>query len=432
MKQNTGYVTDVTYPPHFHKEMQPVWLTSLADFLGSTPPDLSRPFSYCELGCGLGINLLISAATCPKGQFLGVDMNPHHLALAQEAARSMGLDNIHFVHADFASFAQRNNLFFDFIVCHGTWSWIAPTHQQSILQIVKQSLKPKGLFYLHYMCHPGATHLIPLQKLLNELASHLPTPSEQSVQTGMALLNRLSDAGVFIDQPVMEQHLQALQQKPSAYLAHEFLTDHWHPEHSSDLHQQVAQTDASYIGSADPFNNLNELSIPGAVQPLLNSLPSQAIKEQVKDLARNQHQRLDLFQRQPVQNTLQTHLERVDAIRFTLLPNNAPASGDLIFKTAIGDIPGPAELFVPLLDRLAKSSATFNELRHLPAFEQAPNLLSSALQMLMWQGQVHPMLPDQSTDPQTIKQMKDWINQQRLALTLIPECGTATHTTSAN
>src|SRR5690606_8475994 len=75
MSTHDGYVMDVAYPPHFHKEIQPVWLNGQAQFLGATAPDLCKPYSYCELGCGMGINLLIAAATNPQGQFLGVDAN---------------------------------------------------------------------------------------------------------------------------------------------------------------------------------------------------------------------------------------------------------------------------------------------------------------------------------------------------------------------
>ncbi|PRB78992.1 class I SAM-dependent methyltransferase [Pseudomonas sp. MYb185] len=426
MKKEAGYVLDVSYPAHFHKEIQPVWLSSLTHFLGTVAPDISKPYSYCELGCGVGINLLVAAATNPLGQFVGVDFNERHLAVARDAARSIGLDNIRFIQADFARFAQDNNLFFDFIVSHGVWSWIAPNHQQSMLQLVQKFLKPKGLFYLHYMCHPGATQMIPVQKLLNELAHHRAGTAEQNIQAGLELLGRLDGAGAFVDQPRLSASVQGLPGKGTAYLAHDFLTDYWRPQHSVDVHRLAAQAGVTYLGSADTFDNLEGLSIPGNLQPVLASITSPAVRETVKDLARNQHQRRDLFQRAPERLSAQQHLQQVDAIRFRLLPE-APRSGAVHFATPIGAIQGPEEIFSPLLQALAARPASFAGLRQLPAFANSVGLLSQSLQMLMWRGYAHPLRQGQLTNPEPVGRLKEWIVQQQLNLQVVEDCGTATY-----
>lgn len=431
MSSNDGYVTDVAYPPHFHREIQPVWLTSLVTFLGSAAPDISRPYSYCELGCGMGINLLIAAMTNPQGQFVGVDINEKALNIARSAADSMDIRNIHFVQADFTHFAQHNHLFFDFIATHGAWSWIAPSQQQSILQLVAKSLKPKGVFYLHYMCHPGATQMVPVQKLLNDLARQLPGSSEQKLQAALDFVCELDAAGTFVDQPNLSEKIRSLKHKPASYLAHDFLTDHWTPQHSTDVHQRVAQAGVSYLGSASAFDNLDGLSVPGAVQPHLARLTSPALRETVKDLARNQHQRSDLFQRAPVRLNSQDLLRQIDALRFQLLPE-APRSGALSFQTPIGEIQGPGEIFSPLLEKLTERPATFAELRQLPAFTQALATLSQALQMLMWQGYIHPQRPDDLNCGEQVNKLKAWIERNQLKLKVVEDCGTAIHHPTGN
>lgn len=426
MKKEAGYVLDVAYPAHFHREIQPVWLTALAQFLGSAPPDITAPYSYCELGCGVGVNLLVAAATNPRGQFVGVDFNERHLAIARDAARSIGLDNIRFIQADFTHFARDNNLFFDFIVSHGVWSWIAPGQQQSILQLLQRSLKPRGLLYLHYMCHPGATPMLPVQKLLNELAHQRAGSAEQNIQAGLELLGRLDAGGAFVDQPGLSARLQALPEKGAAYLAHDFLTDYWRPQHSADMHRLAAQAGVSFLGSAEPFDNLERLSIPGNLQPILASITAPAVRETVKDLARNQHQRRDLFQRDPQRLTAEQHLQQLDALRFRLLPG-APGSGAVHFATPIGPINGPEEIFSPLLQALAARPASFAELRQLPVFAGNVGLLSQSLQMLMWRGHVHPLRPGPAANAQWLGRLNEWITRQQLRLQVVEDCGTAIH-----
>ncbi len=423
MQQTDGYISDLPYPPHFYKEMQPLWLTTVATFLDCAIPDISQPFSYCELGCGMGINLLVAAATNPAGYFVGVDFNERHIAIARTAVEFTGLRNIHFIHADFSTFAQHNNTGFDFITCHGTWSWIATQHQQTIIRIAEKALKPDGLFYLHYMSHPGATHLLPIQKLLNEFAKQTPGNGVQKIQQAMLWLQHLVNAGAFIDQPQMVKHIHALGKKDMHYLAHEFLTDHWNPQHSSDVHQYLLDAGLNFIGSANVFENNDELSVPGNIQPLLAGL-APAAQETLRDLARNQHQRMDIFQKKnsmPAPNA-------IDNIMFQTLPN-APVAGGFGFKTPIGEIPAPAEIFSPLLQLLAKKPATTASLRQLPLFFHQPALLAQALQMLMWAEYIHPQPPISTTiDNTPLHKLNAWLNKNSLAINVIGSCSTAVKT----
>lgn len=425
MSRREGYVIDVSYPLHFHKEMQPGWMTYMATSLACTAPDIGKPYRYCELGCGAGINLLVAAASNPLGQFVGVDFNAEHVAHARQIASQTGLQNVQFIEASFSDFAQQEHAPFDFITCHGAWSWLPPQAQSSILRIVHEGLKPGGMFYLHYMCHPGATRMTAIQKVLHEVSLARPGDSTEAVRGGVELLRRLADsgAGAFVDNPPLLGELASLERQQLAYLAHDYLSDYWRPQHSADLHRLVFQADLTYIGSANCFENMDALSIPGAVQPLLAELATPALRETVRDMARNQHQRLDLFQRQPRALSREEHLASLDTVRFKALPS-LPAAGGMSFATPIGSIPGPQELFEPLLKALTRAPASFAELRRLPAFATEPGLLLQALQMLMWADHVHPLRAE-CHEASAAEGFEHWLSAARVGLRLVPECGTA-------
>lgn len=425
MQHRDGYIIDVSYPLHFHKEMQPVWLCHTIQTLGCAVPDISKPYRYCELGCGPGLNLLVAAACNPAGQFTGIDFNKKHIASAQALAKTLNIENIRFIEASFDDFAANNSGKFDFIVSHGTWSWLPPKAQAGILQLIYQSLEPQGLVYLHYMCYPGAARLTALQKVLYEAAKITGGDSVQGIQNGMQLLRILANngAGLFVDNPEIEKELAALEKELPAYLAHEFLTDYWHPQHSADLHRIVCQTGVNFIGSADSFENMDILSIPGNIQPILKNLPSQALRETVKDMARNQHQRLDVFQLEPQTLGFANHIGYMDNTVFKALPG-MPSPGPLEFKTPIGTIPGPAEMFSPLLAALVQGPQSFYELRQIPPFKAEPGLLLQALNMLMWADYAHPVRAEQETAPACVN-LQAWLDKQQLPLRLLPECGTA-------
>lgn len=311
--------------------MQPLWLATVARLLGFAAPDVGRAFALLELGCGQGVNLLVAAACHPQASFVGVDFNAAHLHAAREAAAASGIDNVEFIHADFATFGSRQDRSFDLVTCHGVWSWVAPEDRTSLLKIAVRSLSPGGLLYLHYMCHPGSSDVAALQHLLNLCAHHMPGPSTRAAQTGMKLLEQIVDSGALADQPSMRRHVANMARRDPADLSHEFLTDHWQPQHSAELHQQVAQSGLAYIGSADVFNNLDPaLSIPGGLQPLIRRTAVPALAETLKDIARNAHQRMDLFQKDPRPPSLLVLEAALAAGRFIGLPG-APRTGPVTF-----------------------------------------------------------------------------------------------------
>lgn len=425
MSRREGYVVDVPYPLHFYKEMQGGWLGYILNTLGCFAPELTEPYRYCELGCGAGINTLVAAACNPNGRFIGVDFNREHIATARAAAQQAGLSNVEFIEASFDEFAAQDHGQFHFIVCHGVWSWLPPQAQMALMRIIHERLLPQGVLYLHYMCYPGAARLLTLQKVLHEVSLAGGQNSVDSIRQGLTLLRRLADAGagLFVDNPEIEKELAALEKEHPDYLAHDFLTDHWRPQHSADLHRLISQVGVSYIGSANNFENMDVLSIPGQVQSLVAGAPSRSLQETLRDVARNQHQRTDIFQKQPRTLDGQRHLATLDAYSFKAL-ETLPAPGSVVFQTPIGRITGPAEIFTPLISRLQSGPQSFSDLRQLPVFADEPGLLLQSMNMLMWAGYAHPMRRDTQTATGAAG-LQAWIDQQGLPLKLLPECSTA-------
>ena len=152
-----GYLTETPYPDYFHPEMMPVWLNSALQALGYQHPDLSRAYTWCELGCGTGISTIVAAASNPNGRFIGVDINADAIQQARSLAERIGLHNVQFMASSFEQLAQGDSESLpacDYIVCHGVYSWVSHANRLWIQQIVRQHLKPAGVAYLAYMSQP--------------------------------------------------------------------------------------------------------------------------------------------------------------------------------------------------------------------------------------------------------------------------------------
>lgn len=425
MNKKDGYVVDTTYPAFFYKEMQPLWLNTVINFLGFKAIDITKSFSYLELACATGTNLLVCAINYPEGYFVGVDFNKDHIDKAKQSAQSLGLKNIEFIHCDFSAFLEKNILKFDFIVNHGTFSWISPAHQKNILEIVSQSLNDLGIFYLHYMCYPGSADLLPVQKLLNLVDQHNQASSLDSIETGKKLFCDLNDAGAFIDHPKIEAVFKTLEQRP-AYLAHEFLTDYWQPQYSVDVHHQVHQAaQLAYLGSANPCENMDSISIPLKIQKIIHDTQAPALKEYLKDLARDAKQRADIFQRKPAAFKNADHLRVINQIDFKLLAK-APQNSGIRFKTVIGEIKAPKEIIAPLIECLSKKEISFRELLTLPAFKNNPIFLIETIFLMMNAHYVHPCSSTaEQVDQNKVNRFNQIMKKDKIQLRIMKDCATA-------
>jgi cyclopropane fatty-acyl-phospholipid synthase-like methyltransferase len=396
-----GYVSDIPYPAQFHREMTPAWLDAVTRGLGRSAPDFAAPFRWCELGCGTGLNALVSAATHPLGHFTAIDIDAAQVASARAAATAAGLGNLDVQQACFQDLAAAPGdrfAAFDVIVTHGVLSWISDAQRQAMLAFIRRFLKPGGLVYAQYMTHPGLSAAVATQQLVRRHAATTQGDSAQRAQQGLAFLTRLqeSGAGFFAAYPQERHRLKAARQQTPQSLAHELLPEHWQPFHVANMIEEFAAAGCTYRGSATPLDNIDAVCLPAATRPLLAGLDDPALAETVRDIARNQSYRRDLYQHgghalPPVQ-----HMHALGSMALAALPN-APRAGGLTFDTPIGPVKGDKALFGPILEALAKGPRTVEELSRLPGFSPHPAMLNQAVQMLLWSASAHPVarrLPD--------------------------------------
>jgi len=107
-----------------------------------------------ELGCASGGNIIPLAAQFPKARFVGIDISETHVKAAQQRIAELGLTNIEIRQADLANveFASRT---FDFILCHGVFSWVPKPVQDAIFAICARYLSPEGLAVISFNVLPG-------------------------------------------------------------------------------------------------------------------------------------------------------------------------------------------------------------------------------------------------------------------------------------
>jgi len=389
-----GYVTDIVYTSNFYRECTPVWLTTACLLLGHRAPDLTKPFRYADLGCGHGFTALTVAATCPQAEVWGFDFNPAHIDSARSLAARAGLTNAHFVETSFADLARADLPDFDFIVSHGVLSWISPANQAHLIGVIGRRLRPGGLAYLSYNVTTGWTGMVPLRALMRQLSEASPERTDLAVPGILDYLDRLKAGGAvfFPAHPALDSRMAEIRKQDSRYIAHEFLNQDWHPMMFADVARAMIDAKCGYLGSATLSENIDAVSVPASVVPLLNEARDPVLRETLRDFGAAQGFRRDIYRRGVQAMPLAEHTALVEDL--SLSWTGLVAGDQVNIPTPLGPVTGRPEIYRPLLAMLENGPVSIRQIRATQTFAQRPLLeLLQAVALLIGGGYAHPVLP---------------------------------------
>ena len=145
---------EAPYESYAHPQSAPGQLAAIAWAFGLDPPDVARS-RVLELGCAAAGNLIPFAATHPMARTVGINLSRVHIDHRRRRVRALGLDNIELMHGDIAHLDLAAMGQFDFIICHGVYSWVPDEVQEAILAACGRLLSPTGVAYVGYNTYPG-------------------------------------------------------------------------------------------------------------------------------------------------------------------------------------------------------------------------------------------------------------------------------------
>ncbi|VDC33440.1 class I SAM-dependent methyltransferase [Pseudogemmobacter humi] len=388
----SNYIRSVAYPDYFHREQSPVWTATVMAALGHSTPG-RRGTRWCELGCGQGFSATLFAAVNPNMQFHGIDINPDHIRVARERAHRAGLSNVTFECADLREVEERTGVY-DFISCFGVLSWVGQDVRQSVIDFIGRNLAPGGVATLHYMSDPGGAVLRAFHSVFRALSDR-----QDPVGEGFKLLSSMRDAkaGFFQLYPVASEALDALMRERPAYVAHEYLNPDFLPLPFGEVCQSMNASGLEWRGSANPLENIDAFSIPGGAADAITEIPEGVLRETMKDLARNQTRRVDIFTRKRNDVASVKHIGLLDGFIWGLIPGtDLPADG--VFASSIGPVEFDVRILSALVSILRRRPARFSEMLRSEPFPGRAALLNQCLQVLLTAGIAHPVFPGFDSD----------------------------------
>lgn len=290
---------DLPYTAHPFPQTHPARLAAIAQIRGIKAPDASRA-RVLEIGCAAGGNLIPMAARLPNARFVGVDLSKRQIADGQGRIRRLGLSNIELRHANLMTVSVDDGCF-DYIICHGVYSWVPKPVRDAILRICKNNLSASGIAFISYNVLPGWR----LRQTLRD-ALALSIPREDKLQLKVEKARRLialysenANEGSAWGQ-IFRDEAARLSKTPDDYVGHEFLEDCNEPCSFTEFMVDATQSGLMFVAEAQLVALLPETACSSAA-PTIRSLASDRILEM--------QQHIDIFTGRTFRQSLLTHRE---------------------------------------------------------------------------------------------------------------------------
>ncbi len=292
-ERGTSY-DEVPYSSYPYPRTHPDHLHTIAGLFGLKAPSVTT-CRVLELGCASGGNLLPMAEALPEATFVGIDLSGAQIDSAMRAVEATGLDNVQFRKADILDIGEADGTF-DYVLCHGVYSWVPPTVQRKILQICRERLAPNGVGFISYNTYPGWYLRQSVRDMMRYHVRQFEEPTRR-VEQARALVDFLANAVVDDRDPyslLLRRELDVLSRTPEDYLFHEHLEEFNAPCYFHEFAARLHDAQLQYLGDAYPHTMLQR-ELPTEVAETIGRIAPDIIAlEQYSDFIRNRQFRQTL------------------------------------------------------------------------------------------------------------------------------------------
>jgi SAM-dependent methyltransferase len=219
-------------------------------------PDRSR---VLELGSASGGNLLPLAYEYPHSEFLGVDLSPVQVEQGRRAISALGLTNVRLETGDIAEL-ELDAASYDYIICHGVFSWVPPAVSDAILRVCAHALSPNGIAYISYNTYPG-WHPRMLLRTMSLSQDDRSLPPAERVKRARAFIDHIvarAEGKTSAYAASLRELQELMQVQYDSLVFHEYLEPFNRPMLFSEFVAAAAAHGLRYVAEAQPSQSWTE------------------------------------------------------------------------------------------------------------------------------------------------------------------------------
>ena len=177
---------------------------------------------------------------------------------------------------------------FDYVICHGIYSWVPAPVRESILAICRDNLAPNGVAYISYNTLPGWR----MRGMIRDMMVYHSTPfsgATAKVQQARGLLDFLAQSTPTTSSygMTLRQELDAIRNEPDAYLFHDHLEEINEAFYFHQFAEAAKRYGLEYLAEAD-IGDMLVSNLPPKVAETLRRVATDIVRmEQYIDFVRN-------------------------------------------------------------------------------------------------------------------------------------------------
>lgn len=277
----------IPYPSYSFPDTRPQHLAVLASLFGlqSPPPEKA---SILELGCAAGANIIPIAFQLKNARCVGVDLSSRQIEAGQKLQAKLGLKNLQLSCMNLGDI-QKSFGTFDYIICHGVFSWVPPAVQTRIVEICSENLSAQGVAYVSYNTLPGWNMYRSIRDMMLFHTRQFNEP-QMIVGQARAFLDFASKAAAQQQSAysmLLQGELERLRTQSDAYLFHDHLETDNNPMYFHEFMQLADSKGLRFLAEAS-FHSMSPSEFGPEVQQTLRSITDKIVAmEQYVDFLRN-------------------------------------------------------------------------------------------------------------------------------------------------
>src|SRR6185503_19157364 len=261
----------IPYPSNPFRQTRPERLAAVAKLFGLDAL-LVDNCSVLEIGCSMGGNLVVMAQDHPRSRYIGIDASGRQIAEGWKTVEALGLQNLQLKHMDVLELGEDLGKF-DYIICHGVFSWVPARVQNKILEICQRQLSANGIAYISYNTYPGWHIRGIVRDMMFYRGTQFQDPAAALAQA-KSLVLFVAQATKGADTPyqrLLQSELKHLTQMEDYYLHHEHLEENNQPLYFHEFARKVAVNGLQYLGDAE-FSTMVSTNFSPEVAKTLHEL----------------------------------------------------------------------------------------------------------------------------------------------------------------
>ena len=229
--------------------------------LGFKTPDLEKA-RVLEIGCSFGGNIIPFALENPKAEVIGVDLSSVQIEEGNRIIKYLGLENIRLIHQNILDFDSSLGKF-DYIICHGVFSWVNEEVQRGILNVIKDHLSENGSAILSYNTYPGWKNLEVARDVMLFRDEMLKNRGEQinesnAVRYGRGAIEFLSQFSILNEK--IKAGITDITEKDDYYILHEYFEENNKPMYLYDFNKMLLEHNLIHVVDSDLMKTFPNIS----------------------------------------------------------------------------------------------------------------------------------------------------------------------------